>query len=47
MPASRVVIAEDDVLLREGIASLLTGAGFDVVGQAGDASALTSVLSAS
>ena len=33
----RVVIAEDDVLLREGIARLLTEAGFDVVGQAGDA----------
>ena len=44
MSASRVVVAEDDVLLREGIASLLTGAGFDVVGQAGDASALASVV---
>ena len=44
MPASRVVVADDDVLLREGIASLLTGAGFDVVGQAGDASALVSVV---
>lgn len=33
----RVVIAEDDVLLREGIARLLTKAGFDVVGRAGDA----------
>lgn len=44
MPASRVVIADDDVLLREGIASLLTGAGFDVVGQAGDATALTSLV---
>lgn len=40
MSASRVVVAEDDVLLREGIASVLRGAGFDVVGQAGDASAL-------
>jgi len=36
-PAVRVVIAEDDVLLREGIARLLTEAGFDVVGRAGDA----------
>jgi serine/threonine-protein kinase PknK len=35
--AGRIVVAEDDLLLREGIASLLTGAGFDVVGQAGDA----------
>jgi DNA-binding NarL/FixJ family response regulator len=32
-----VVIGEDDVLLREGIARLLTEAGFDVVAQAGDA----------
>jgi serine/threonine-protein kinase PknK len=31
-----VVVADDDVLLREGIASLLTGAGWEVVGQAGD-----------
>ena len=33
----RVVIAEDSVLLREGIARLLTEAGHEVVGQAGDA----------
>jgi DNA-binding NarL/FixJ family response regulator len=33
----RVVLGEDDVLLREGIARLLTEAGFDVVAQAGDA----------
>jgi DNA-binding NarL/FixJ family response regulator len=33
----RVVIGEDDVLLREGIARLLGDAGFDVVAQAGDA----------
>jgi DNA-binding NarL/FixJ family response regulator len=33
----RVVIGEDDVLLREGIARLLVEAGFDVVAQAGDA----------
>jgi DNA-binding NarL/FixJ family response regulator len=32
-----VVIGEDDVLLREGIARLLEEAGFDVVSQAGDA----------
>jgi DNA-binding NarL/FixJ family response regulator len=36
-PAARVVLAEDDVLLREGIASLLERSGFDVVGQASDA----------
>src|SRR3712207_150835 len=33
----RVVIAEDSVLLREGLARLLNESGFDVVGQAGDA----------
>lgn len=32
----RVVIADDSVLLRAGIASLLQDAGFEVVGQAGD-----------
>src|SRR3954453_595169 len=35
--ATRVVIGEDDVLLREGLVRLLTEAGFDVVAQAGDA----------
>src|SRR5215218_6535075 len=30
------VVAADDVLLRAGLASLLEGAGFEVVGQAGD-----------
>ena len=35
--ALRVAIGEDDVLLREGIARILTGAGLDVVAQAGDA----------
>jgi DNA-binding NarL/FixJ family response regulator len=34
--ATRIVVADDDVLLREGIASLLERSGFDVVGQAGD-----------
>jgi DNA-binding NarL/FixJ family response regulator len=33
----RVVIADDSVLLREGIARLLVASGFEVVGQAGDA----------
>jgi DNA-binding NarL/FixJ family response regulator len=32
-----VVIGEDDVLLREGIARILTEAGLEVLGQAGDA----------
>jgi DNA-binding NarL/FixJ family response regulator len=34
--ATRVVLADDDVLLREGLASLLERSGFDVVAQAGD-----------
>ncbi len=34
--APRVVLADDDILLREGLASLLEGSGFSVVGQAGD-----------
>ena len=34
-----MVIGEDDVLLREGIARLLAEAGFDVAAQAGDAEA--------
>jgi DNA-binding NarL/FixJ family response regulator len=33
----RVVIGEDDVLLRTGVVRVLTDAGFDVVAQAGDA----------
>jgi DNA-binding NarL/FixJ family response regulator len=41
---ARVALAEDDVLLREGIASLLGGAGYEVVGQAGDAKALDEVV---
>lgn len=35
--AARVVIGEDDVLFREGIARILVGAGFEVVAQAGNA----------
>jgi DNA-binding NarL/FixJ family response regulator len=34
--APRVVLADDDVLLREGLASLLDRSGFEVVGQAGN-----------
>ncbi|MFJ3668586.1 response regulator [Streptomyces sp. NPDC090106] len=33
----RVVLADDDVLLREGLASLCERAGYEVAGQAGDA----------
>lgn len=37
-------MADDDVLLREGIASLLGGAGYEVVGQAGDALGLVDLV---
>jgi DNA-binding NarL/FixJ family response regulator len=40
----RVVLAEDDVLLREGLASLLDRSGFQVVGQAGDAARLLALV---
>lgn len=41
---TRVALAEDDVLLREGVASLLERSGFAVVGQAGDASHLLALV---
>jgi DNA-binding NarL/FixJ family response regulator len=41
---TRVVVADDDVLLREGLASLLERAGFDVAGQAGDAPQLVALI---
>jgi serine/threonine-protein kinase PknK len=44
MPGMRIVVAEDDVLLREGIASLLSGAGFAVVGAAGDPATLCGLV---
>jgi DNA-binding NarL/FixJ family response regulator len=44
MPATRVVLADDDLLLREGIASILNGAGYEVVGQTGDATALLALV---
>jgi DNA-binding NarL/FixJ family response regulator len=42
----RVVLAEDDVLLREGLASLLERSGFEVVGQAGDGAQLLALVDA-
>jgi DNA-binding NarL/FixJ family response regulator len=36
-PALRIVVADDNALLREGISSLLVDAGHDVVGRAVDA----------
>ncbi len=38
--APRVVLADDDVLLREGLASLLDRSGFEVAGQAGNGTEL-------
>jgi DNA-binding NarL/FixJ family response regulator len=40
----RLVIAEDTVLLREGLAGLLEDAGHDVVGRVGDAESLLAVV---
>jgi DNA-binding NarL/FixJ family response regulator len=40
----RVALAEDDVLLREGLASLLQRAGYQVVGQAGDPTQLLGLV---
>ena len=37
MSELRVVVADDSVLLREGLVRLLEESGFEVVGQAGDA----------
>ena len=41
----RIVIAEDTVLLREGLAGLLEDAGHEVVARVGDAEALLAVVS--
>lgn len=46
MCALRVVVADDDVLLREGLASLLDRSGFEVVGQAADGDALLELVRA-
>ncbi|WP_082919088.1 response regulator transcription factor [Cellulosimicrobium sp. I38E] len=40
MSGLRVVVADDDVLLREGLASLLAAPDYEVVGQAADADEL-------
>jgi DNA-binding NarL/FixJ family response regulator len=40
----RVALADDDVLLREGLASLLERSGFDVVGQCGNAQQLMALI---
>src|SRR3954452_2828541 len=40
----RVVVADDDVLMREGVAGLLERAGFAIAGQAGDATELLRIV---
>jgi DNA-binding NarL/FixJ family response regulator len=45
-PTIRIALADDDVLLREGLVRLLEGSGFDVVGQAGDAPELLELVRA-
>jgi serine/threonine-protein kinase PknK len=41
---TRIALADDDILLREGLASLLERSGFEVVGQAGDAPGLLDIV---
>jgi DNA-binding NarL/FixJ family response regulator len=41
---ARVVVADDDVLMREGLASLLDQGGYEVVGQAGDGGELMQLV---
>jgi DNA-binding NarL/FixJ family response regulator len=40
----RVILADDDLLLREGMASLLARSGFEVMGQVGDGSSLVELV---
>jgi DNA-binding NarL/FixJ family response regulator len=42
----RLVVADDSVLFREGLARLLEGAGFEVVGRAGDGVELLAAVAA-
>ena len=42
--AHRVAIADDDVLLRQGLAALLREGGYDVIGQASDADGLIELV---
>ena len=44
MAGRRVVVADDDVLVREGVVSVLRGAGYEIVGQAGDATELDDLV---
>ena len=42
--ATRVALADDDVLLREGLAGLLERSGYEIVGRCGDASELLELV---
>jgi DNA-binding NarL/FixJ family response regulator len=44
MSRTRIVVADDDVLLREGLASLLERSDFQVVGRAGDSTELLELV---
>jgi DNA-binding NarL/FixJ family response regulator len=44
MSRTRVALADDDVLLREGLASLLERSAFEVVGRCGDGSELIALV---
>ena len=44
MSSKRVLVADDDVLLREGLAALLKRSGYEVVGQVGDARELLDLV---
>ncbi|GGG22853.1 DNA-binding response regulator [Rhodococcoides trifolii] len=46
MAGLQVVLADDDVLLREGLSSLLASSGLEVIGQAGDAQELLALVRA-
>jgi DNA-binding NarL/FixJ family response regulator len=43
-PQRRVIVADDDALVREGLVHLLIRSGFDVVGQAGDGGQLITLV---
>jgi DNA-binding NarL/FixJ family response regulator len=44
MSGTRVVLADDEVLLREGLAGLLERSGFEVIGQCGDGAELLALV---
>jgi DNA-binding NarL/FixJ family response regulator len=44
--ATRIMVADDDILLRAGVVSVLSDAGYDIIGQAGDSAAFINLLRA-